>query len=73
MKSAIFILVFIIISIDLFGNEFKVDKSNSEMSVLGTSTLYDWEVTVENMYGYMRTDDSDIPAFVKFTCKSKSL
>jgi len=34
----------------------KIDQSKSSMSILGTSTLHDWEVDVEEFDGYMKTD-----------------
>lgn len=35
---------------------YKTDQANSSMTILGTSTLHDWEMEAKNMYGTMDVD-----------------
>ena len=57
---SILILTFSI-SFAISQSTLKIDQSNSSLSILGTSTLHDWEVDVEEFDGYMKTrmDDSE--------------
>lgn len=57
--------------------QYKLNKEQSTCTVNGTSTLHDWEMTAENMYGYGHLDieggelkNIDV---LKFTVPVKSL
>ena len=49
--TTILVIFFLSLNASLIAQTYTLQKSASQMEVLGTSNLHDWELTVENMQG----------------------
>jgi polyisoprenoid-binding protein YceI len=52
MKSIVFIICLFIVSVTVNAQHYELNE-NSKILIKGTSTMHDWESTVENMTGHL--------------------
>ena len=72
MRSFIILLSFLM-TISLYSTEYNLNNELSEMTVIGKSTLHDWEVEVNDMKGSLNINEDGTPTSAEFECRSKSL
>lgn len=54
-----FIAVGLFSNVNIMAQTFKVDNQNSTLTILGTSSLHDWEITAEQQEGSIKVESSE--------------
>lgn len=53
------VILWVVSSVPLMAQQFRIDKNASEMTVYGTSNIHDWEVTTEEQQGTLVLKDEN--------------
>lgn len=57
--TAVLVIAALNVNTSLQAQTYTLQKSNSQMEVLGTSNIHDWELTVEDMQGTLEATQND--------------
>lgn len=72
MKAIILIISLTFLAGQLFSQNYVLDKETSELSILGTSNIHDWESDVKSFEAEAQFDGEVIRS-IKFSAKVKSI